>query len=839
MKLLRWLISKFKGKPEQGSVAPEKWESRFQRPKKNRFSDEDGEKYRVRLHKGYLSLELQDFNLFAWTLNPIYRYRNFVLDMDLSFDSENGHCAAGAIFRYVSEENYYYALISDDRYFRFDVVFNANPITLIPWMKIELSEEESARPEGHVETDTKGRVETAEGSPFRFRIIAHETSFAFFINGEWIAELDDEMIDTGYLAFAGQNYGDSKGAAFYLREFILESRPMEVEVLFQRWVNYLEPDVERRKALARRLYEMEQYTAALIQLKKAFRSKEPTAEERFFLVETLIQLRMYEQALAQVEKCIEADADFREGKIEKANLLYLLNRFIDTKAWIEEILGDFPEHAPLRNLLGNTEFSLGNWEKAAARYEEVLEVEPDMPIFLLNTARAHDYAGNEERATELYRRAALEFFRQEAYEDLLPIRSRMGEIAPEDPLMKSIEGKLRFQDGNLPEAERIFLELIDEGRAESDVYFLEGVVRMQAGEPEEAAEYLRHAAAQEPDFHLYRLRLAESLHLAGLPAEEEMNRALELAPEDGWTCNLAGLLALEREEFADAARYLEKAFTALPEEREIQLNYSKALYRCEGIGRAEEVITDTGDPYVFNHRGNMYADNGRLEEAVEFYRKALEQMPDEPVFLENIASALMNAEHYAEAEEHLVRLLEAGEGVSVRTYEMIAEIAKEKGEFERAATTLEEALKIEPENGKIRLNLARLLVRRNRWEDARGHLESLKTNGDAERASEAEELLRQVREATETRYTCSSCGREWWVHNDVEPPERVRLYGEPPKESPAGKCEICGKIYCIECAMQHMEGKRFVCPHCGVKLKLSEGGLKYLAVQYAKQNEEQ
>jgi tetratricopeptide (TPR) repeat protein len=825
MKLLQWLISKFKGKPEQGSVAPEKWESRFQRPGKNRFSEEDGEKYRVRISRGDLALELQDFNLFAWTLNPVYRYRNFVLDVDISFDPENGHCAAGAIFRYVSEENYYYALISEDGHFRFDVVFNANPITLIPWMKIE-------------QPETEVKAQTAQPSSFRFRIIAHETTFAFFVDGEWIAELDDEMIDTGYIAFAGQNYDERERARFHLHELILESRPMEVEVLFQRWVNYLEPDVERRKALARRLYEMEQYTAALIQLKKAFRSREPAAGERFFLVETLIQLRMYEQALAQVEKCLEADADFHEGKIEKANLLYLLNRFIDTKAWLEEILPGFPEHAPLRNLLGNTEFSLGNWESAAARYEEVLEIEPEMPIFLLNAARAHDYAGNKERAVELYRSAAIEFFRQEAYEELMPIRSRMGELAPEDPLMKSIEGKLRFQDGNLPEAERIFFELIDEDHAESDVFFLEGVVRMQAGKPEEAAEYFRTAAEQEPEFHLYRLKLAESLHLAGLPAEEELNRALELAPEDGWICNLAGLMALERGDYSDAVLYLRKAYEVLPEEREVQLNYSNALYHSEGIERAEEVITDTDDPYALNHRGNMYADNGRLEEAVELYRKALEHMPEEPVFLENISSALMSEDHYAEAEEQLVRLLDTGAGVSTRAYEMIAEVAKEKGEFERAATTLEEALKIEPENSKIRLSLARLLVRRNRWEDARGHLESLRTNGDAERAAEAEELMRKVREATETRYECSSCGREWWVHNDIEPPERVRLYGEPPRESPAGKCDSCGRIYCIECALQHMEGNRFTCPHCGIRLKLSDGGLKYLAVRYAEQNEE-
>lgn len=827
--LLRWIISKFKKSPEEGSVVPEKWESGFRRKRDERFFSEQGEKHRVSVEKGFLRLSLEDYHLFAWALNSLYRYRNFVLDLSISFDANNGHSAAGAMFRYMSEENYYYALISKEGYFRFDVVFNANPITLIPWMKIDFPplEEEPAEEIG-AELDRH----------MLLRIIARETSFAFFVNGEWIAELDDEMIDTGYIAFAAQNYGEAERADFYLDKVILESRPMEVEILHERWVNYLDPDVDRRLTLARRLYGIEQYTAALIQLKKAFRSREPEPEERLFLAETLIQLHMYEEALKQVENCIEADSGLSGAKVEKANLLYLLNRFIETKRWIEEILEEFPGHAPLLNLLGNAEFSLGNWSDAARRYEEALVVEEEMPIFALNAARSHDYAEEYDRAVELYRRAAGAFFRQEAYEELLPIRSRMAELAPDDAYMRAVEGKLLFQEGKLTEAERLFRRNIEEAVAESEIFFLEGIVRMQIGSAVEAVDYLRRAVEMEPDFHLYRLRLAESLHLAGLPAQEELDRALALEEGDGWTCNLAGLLALEGKETEEARRYLERAYQELPEEREIQLNYSTALYRSYGLEKAEHVLTEMEDPYVLNHRANLYAEDERLEDAVNLYRRALEKLPEETAFLENMASALMNMRHFAEAEEYLVRLLDTGGEVSVKAYEMIAEVAKEKGEFERAATTLEEALKMDPENGRIRLTLGRLLCRRERWEQAREHLEELREREDFSGIDEVHELLHRIRAATETRYECSSCGREWWVPKEIEPPQRLRLYGEPPKESPAGRCDSCGRVYCIECAMEHMEGNRFICPHCDERLKLSDGGLRYLAVLYANREQE-
>ncbi|MFO7848588.1 MAG: tetratricopeptide repeat protein [Spirochaetia bacterium] len=821
--ILRWLLSKIKRKPRQGELVSEQWQSRFLHPKKERFKAEEGEKHRVLMKRGYLSLELNSSNLFAWSLNPVYRYRNFVMDMNLSFDPENGHSAAGALFRYVSEENYYYALLSNRGYFRFDVVFNGNPITLIPWMRVEIPDLENSDEDGEI----------------IFRIIAHESTFAFFINGEWIAELNDEMIDAGYTAFAGQNYDEKERARFYLHHFLIETRAVEVEVLYQRWVNYIEPEPQRRFNLARRFYEMEQYTPALIQLKKAFQSREPDSEERFFLAEILIGLGMYNDALVQVEKALERDRNFEEAKIEKANLLYLLNRFLDAKEWAEHIREDFPNHAPLHNLLGNTEFSLGNWEAAAQWYERSIEIEPDMPIFMLNAARAHDNAENVERAAELYRRAAEGFFRQEAYDEILPISLRMGELKPEDPFMASIEGKMRFQEGKLPEAERTFLKLIDSGAAESDIYFLEGIIKMQQNSPERAAEFLRVAVDIEPDFHLYRLRFAESLHLAGLPAQEELHKAIELLPEEGWTCNLAGLIALEDGEDEKAVEYLEKAYEALPEERDVQLNYSTALFRLKGIESAEAVLTLDKDPYILNHLGNLYADTGNTQRGVELYRRALDSLPKEPAFLENMASALLNEGRPAEAEEYVVRLLDTGEQNSEGAYKIIAQVAKEKGEFERAAAALEQALDINPGDDRLRLSLVRLLTQRENWDKVEEQLRLLEENlegGDlnGNERDEVSELRLQVRKALENRYECASCGREWWVSKDIEPPAQVRLYGELPSESPAGKCASCGRVYCIGCAKEYMKEGRFVCPHCDENLKLSEDGLKYLAMEYAK-----
>ena len=59
------------------------------------------------------------------------------------------------------------------------------------------------------------------------------------------------------------------------------------------------------------------------------------------------------------------------------------------------------------------------------------------------------------------------------------------------------------------------------------------------------AEYLLQAARKEPDYYLYWLKLADTLHAMGLDALDEARRALELAGEDPWALNLAGLLEAE------------------------------------------------------------------------------------------------------------------------------------------------------------------------------------------------------------------------------------------------------------------------------------------------------
>src|SRR6056297_2994133 len=140
--MLRRLLQKlFRKDREPEDVIEEKWVSGFSSLKKRRFHEELSENFEAFRRKGYFQLSLKKKNLFAWALHEPYRYRNAVVEMKISFGKDNGYGAAGLMFRYNTAENYYYALVSNRGMFRFDVVFNGNPVPLIPWLDVHLPED--------------------------------------------------------------------------------------------------------------------------------------------------------------------------------------------------------------------------------------------------------------------------------------------------------------------------------------------------------------------------------------------------------------------------------------------------------------------------------------------------------------------------------------------------------------------------------------------------------------------------------------------------------------------------------------------------------------------------
>ena len=255
-------------------------------------------------------------NLFAWLTDPVHQYRDLMLEADIRFDQENGYSAAGVLFRYIEDGGYYYLLVSNQGHFRFDLVFNDSPRTLIPWTPAPLPDR------GHIV----------------LRVIAHDTSFVFTVNDQWVGEYVDDSLERGRIAFAAQNYGDAPGAHFFLERLRVDSLPIDVEAGYYRWTRALTPTREARIALADSLYAGAQYSPAAVQLKKAFAQQSPSAAEYFSFAECCIQLSLFAEAREAVERALALDPGFADAIKEKANLLYMQNSFLELRDYLKPLM---------------------------------------------------------------------------------------------------------------------------------------------------------------------------------------------------------------------------------------------------------------------------------------------------------------------------------------------------------------------------------------------------------------------------------------------------------------------------------------------------------------------
>ncbi len=806
------MFSLFKRKKvNPDAIADELWETSFKWYQKNRLALEDNDQYSSRVTASGFSLELKKKNLFAWSNSRLFRYRDFHLEAKLSLAGSNGYSAAGIIFHYVNEENFYYFLVSSRGAFRCDVVFNANPLHLVEWTTCPLIKE--------------GKID--------LRIIAHGSFYSFYIDDEWVAEFDDDTIPVGRLGLAAQNYNESGNALFYLEKLKVDSKALQVEKAYYRWVHYIPVLPEYRRKLAETFFSMGRFTAAVVQLKKALRTGGESAELHFELAASFLRLKLYDEALESIEKSLALAPAKSEAVIEKANILYLKDEFVRGRGYIKKIIPSYKKNSLLWNLLGNNEFALKDWQAAYKAYKKAISLESQLPIYLINAARAAREMGNRKEALDLYLQASGLLFKLEDYAEIYLLLPQVKHLDPENREVIALEGKILFHEQKFAEAEKLFSELIHSGYKESSVFFLYGLILTVENNRAAALKYLEQATQLEPDYYLYWFHLAEKLFLRGDDPMAALKKAFDLAPDDPWVNNLYGLVLLRKGPLCDAGSYLQKALDQAPAETDILINFSEYLFRTEQMEKAFSVIAKgleaAGDnPELLNHRGNLFSRLKKYREAAVDYEMALKADPDNLKYMENCAACSIELDMIMRAEELLLKLLEKSPGVSV--YNRLGNLALIKREYKRAELAFKEALKLEPDNGELNLNLAALYLQQGRHKQAKELILSILYKQPD--SAGAVKLLSQIRKNYELKMECASCSREWWVPRELPPQRGLKLHGEPPGEAPAGKCPACGKIYCIACASDHLRDKRFVCADCGELLKLSGDQLKYLIAKH-------
>jgi predicted O-linked N-acetylglucosamine transferase (SPINDLY family) len=196
--------------------------------------------------------------------------------------------------------------------------------------------------------------------------------------------------------------------------------------------------------------------------------------------------------------------------------------------------------------------------------------------------------------------------------------------------------------GRMPEAERLYLEVLAGNPRDSGAAFLLGVIALESGRLEAAAELFARAALLAPTHAGYHANLGEARRRlrqfdAALAA---FQRAIALNPDLLAAVYNLGLLFQDTGEFRKAIATYRRALELAPGLPDIHNNLGNALMSAGRIGeavvsfrRALAIAPDYVNAH--NNLGNALVRCGLVEEGLASYRRAVDLKPDEHCFRSN------------------------------------------------------------------------------------------------------------------------------------------------------------------------------------------------------------
>ncbi|MDR2402802.1 MAG: tetratricopeptide repeat protein [Spirochaetaceae bacterium] len=839
------------------ALISEKWTADFSKPQDRRFFCGSEAAYDAYIQRNALVLGLRKTNCLSWAEDPLYRYGDQVIEGRFCLKPYGGYAAAGFMFRMVDEGTCYLVLVSSKGYFRLDLLRNGTPLPLIGWTEV---------PDRPSAPDLPADGFMAESASLM--VIAFGDHLVLVINSRWAAEIHDSSIPSGRLSFALASYETAAGgqsgiyaAEALLEAFSVDSRVEEVERIYRKWTEETDAAPSSRRRLAETFAAMGQASAALVQLKKGWAPGYRRTQGELLLAGRLaLGLGLQDEAEDHIDACIAEGTETpegREGFIEKLKLLCAAGRYTELIERGNRAVGILPDNPTLRTLLGHAFFEGRDYEAAAAAYDRAFELDETEGLSAKNAANVYELLEQKEEALNRYLKAGRAFLAADNYGDLGTIVPRLLSLGSDSWEAHGLAGKWAFgiEDWKMAAAEfaaakrqrRAIMGKDDPG--DPAILFLQALLLLREGKRRKALPLLEAAAALEPDYPLFRFKLAENRFLlSGNPRDPkllaDLDAALKLSPEDGWVANFAAQVALSRGDTEEAADHLERAGRFLGEVPAIRVNRGILSYLRGFPDQALEILASgpAEDPggIMANCAGNLLVRSGRYEEADEYYRKALSIAPANVEYLSNRASCLIELGLFGEADEVLTRAYSLAPDAGI--IERIAYVAIKKGEYQRAEAACRTALDTDGRYTPALLSLGWIYVNSHRWDDLAEiirRLEALLPEGNLATGPEElrirlEELRSRLENALTRTVSCGSCGRTWRVPRNLPPVKSIRLFAMPPDELPAGTCPQCGKTYCIGCAKKNLDPEgRFLCVRCGVSLKLIDNGLKKLLSDWA------
>jgi tetratricopeptide (TPR) repeat protein len=314
------------------------------------------------------------------------------------------------------------------------------------------------------------------------------------------------------------------------------------------------------------------------------------------------------------------------------------------------------------------------------------------------------------------------------------------------------------KSGQLDAAEQAYREMLLVQPGDADALHLLGVLRQQRGDGNEALALIRQAIAAQPERAQFHLSLGGALLRGGDSdaARASFERALALDPNQAQTHGVLGLMALQAGEMADAesrfrvgrrasdedpmilfglgsvylerhdavnaAKFLSRAAELKPDDAGIQTDLGRALFAQGAFGFAEKAFENAlrlrpelGVAKLYLARSRMRQD--KLDPARELFAELVKSDVQTMFANAGLGDVARRQGRFVHALKYYRRVL-AIDPTYIGAVNACALCMEHLGDLHGAAQYLIDGLRLKPDADELRPQLAELLDRLGRSDEA-------------------------------------------------------------------------------------------------------------------------
>jgi len=281
-----------------------------------------------------------------------------------------------------------------------------------------------------------------------------------------------------------------------------------------------------------------------------------------------------------------------------------------------------------------------------------------------------------------------------------------------------------------------------------------GIALMDHNRVDEAIPHFERAVELAPNVPPVHRNLGRALYRQGRLDEaiEQYRHALALKPKEVEFILELGSLLEKKGDLAGATELYEGARDNVEAASALGRVLAQQGKHYEALGVFRKVLADNPDrAEVHLGMGNIYVMQGRIDEARSAYDEALRIKPDYTAARSNLGDLAMKAGDIEGAISHYEQALSKCAG-PVSLLNRLAQAHAVQGDYARATGYLEKVRDLQPDNAEAHYNIACVLARQGKVDEALDSLELSLKKGFSDRTQLLTDPdLEPVRESTRFR----------------------------------------------------------------------------------------